>query len=104
MPEKVVITGMNIISSLGLDLQTNWDNLRQGKSGVKYITLFDASSKQTRIAAEVPPGFEEFSRSYVKKRQAGQMTRMTRMCLVCARGAVNAAGIDFDRLDRSRCA
>ena len=104
MPEKVLITGMNIISSLGLDLQTNWDNLRQGKSGVKYITLFDPSSKQTRIAAQVPPEFDEFSRSYVKKRQSGQMTRMTRMCLVCARCAVNAAGIDFERLDRSRCA
>lgn len=97
------MTGMNIISSLGLDLQTTWDNLVQAKSGVKYITLFDASSKQTRIAAEVPAEFEEYSRKFIKKRQAGQMTRVTRMCLVCARAAVAAANIDFEKMDRSRC-
>jgi 3-oxoacyl-[acyl-carrier-protein] synthase II len=104
MAEKVVVTGMNIISSLGLDLQTNWKNLLEGRSGVKTITLFDASSRQTRIAAEVPAEFEEYSRNFVKKRKAGQMTRVTRMCLVCAREAVNAAKIDFDQMDRSRCA
>ncbi len=104
MPKKVVVTGMNIISSLGLDLQSNWENLLQGKSGVRYITHFDASHKQTRIAAEVPAEFEELSKRYIKKRQAGQMTRVTRMCLVCARDAVNASGIDFSQMDRSRCA
>lgn len=104
MAKKVVVTGLNIISSLGLDLQTNWDNLVMGKSGVRTITRFDASSLQTRIAAEVPAGFDEYSRTFVKKRQAGQMTRVTRMCLVCAREAVNAAGIDFGVMDRSRCA
>ena len=97
------MTGMNIVSSLGLDLQTTWDNLVQAKSGVKYITLFDASSKQTRIAAEVPAEFEEYSKKFVKKRQAGQMTRVTRMCLVCAKAAVAAANIDFEKMDRTRC-
>ena len=67
MPERVVVTGMNIISSLGLDLQTNWNNLVAGKSGVKKISLFDASENITRIAAEVPSEFEEFSRKYIKK-------------------------------------
>jgi 3-oxoacyl-[acyl-carrier-protein] synthase II len=103
MAGKVVVTGMNIISSLGLDLQTTWDNLVQAKSGVGYITLFDASSKQTRIAAEVPAEFEDYSRKFIKKRQAGQMTRVTRMCLVCARAAVAAANIDFEKMDRTRC-
>ena len=76
MPEKVVVTGMNIISSLGLDLQTNWNNLVAGKSGVKKISLFDASRNITRIAAEVPSEFEEFSRKYIKKRAGSQMTRV----------------------------
>jgi 3-oxoacyl-[acyl-carrier-protein] synthase II len=104
MPGKVVVTGMNILSSLGLNLHSNWENLVQGKSGVKYITLFDASQKQTRIAAEVPAEFEELSKQYIKKRQGGQMTRVTRMCVVCAREAVNEARIDFSLMDRSRCA
>ncbi|MGA2822600.1 MAG: beta-ketoacyl-[acyl-carrier-protein] synthase family protein [Bacteroidales bacterium] len=103
MSEKVVVTGMNIISSLGLDLQTNWNNLVAGKSGVKKITLFDASENITRIAAEVPSEFEEFSRKYIKKRAGSQMTRVTKMCVVCAKEAVENSGIDFEQMDKTRC-
>jgi 3-oxoacyl-[acyl-carrier-protein] synthase II len=103
MPERVVVTGMNIISSLGLDLETNWNNLVAGNSGVKMISLFDASRNITRIAAEVPSEFEEYSRKYIKKRAASQMTRVTRMCVVCAKEAVEKSGIDFEQMDKTRC-
>ena len=103
MPERVVVTGMNIISSLGLDLETNWNNLVAGNSGVKMISLFDASRNITRIAAEVPSEFEEYSRKYIKKRAASQMTRVTRMGVVCAKEAVEKSGIDFEQMDKTRC-
>jgi 3-oxoacyl-[acyl-carrier-protein] synthase II len=103
MSEKVVVTGMNIISSLGLDLQTNWNNLVAGKSGVRKISLFDASGNITRIAAEVPSEFEELSRKYIKKRAGSQMTRVTKMCVTCAKEAVEKSGIDFEQMDRTRC-
>jgi 3-oxoacyl-[acyl-carrier-protein] synthase II len=103
MAEKVVVTGMNIISSLGMDLQTNWENLATGKSGVKRISLFDATENLTQIAAEVPAQFEELSRQYIKKRAASQMTRVTRMALVCAKMAVENSGLDFSLMDRNRC-
>ncbi len=104
MAGKVVITGMGIVSSLGYDLETFWRNLEAGKSGVKKISLFDASTCATRIAAEVPQDFEEFSRTLVKKRAAGQMTRVTRMCVVAAKQAVALSGLDFEKEDKSRCA
>jgi 3-oxoacyl-[acyl-carrier-protein] synthase II len=104
MAEKVVITGMNIISSLGLDLKTNWENLVAGKSGVKSITLFDASSSTTRIAAEVPPEFEEYSKKYVKKRAGSQMTRVTKMAFTCAKELIGSSQVDFEALNKSRCA
>ncbi len=94
---------MSIISSLGLDLETNWANLVQGKSGVGNITLFDASGNQTRIAAEVPAGFDELWPKHIKKRAADQMTRVTKMCYVCAKQAVAASGINFEETDRNRC-
>jgi 3-oxoacyl-[acyl-carrier-protein] synthase II len=103
MYDKVVVTGMNIISSLGLDLQSNWNNLVAGKSGVKKISLFDATDNITRIAAEVPFEFEEFSRKYIKKRAGSQMTRVTKMCVACAKAAVEASGIDFEQMDKTRC-
>ena len=103
MSKEVVITGMGLISSLGLSLEENWKNIIAGKSGVKKITLFDASSLATRIAAEVPPEFEELSRHYIKKRAGSQMTRVTRMCMTAAKLAVADSGIDFEMEDRLRC-
>ncbi|HSN50847.1 MAG TPA: beta-ketoacyl-[acyl-carrier-protein] synthase family protein, partial [Bacteroidales bacterium] len=104
MPEKVVVTGMNIISSLGLDVPENWRNLCEGKSGVKTISLFDTIGLSTKMAAEVPASFEELSKKYIKKRAGSQMTRITRMAISCAKMAVENSGIDFENLDRTRCA
>jgi 3-oxoacyl-[acyl-carrier-protein] synthase II len=42
MNNKVVVTGINIITSLGLDLDSSWSSLIEGKNGVRRITLFDA--------------------------------------------------------------
>lgn len=103
MSREVVITGMSLITSLGLSLEENWKNIVAGKSGVKYITLFDAGSLTTKVAAEVPPEFEELSRIHIKKRAAGQMTRVTRMCVTAAKMAVADSGLDFDQVDRARC-
>jgi 3-oxoacyl-[acyl-carrier-protein] synthase II len=104
MPKEVVISGMGLISSLGLSLEENWNNLVAGRSGVRNITLFDASGCTTKIAAEVPAAFEELSRNYIKKRAASQMTRVTRMCVTAAKIAVEDSGLDFSLLDRTRCA
>jgi len=103
MARRVLITGMSIVSSLGFDLLSNWNNLILGKSGVSRITLFDPSKNITQIAAEVPYAFEEHSRAYVKKRASGQMTRVTRMCIVAAKDAIKNSEIDYDLLDRNRC-
>jgi len=103
MPNEVVISGMSLITSLGLSLEENWNNLVAGKSGVKNITLFDAATLATRVAAEVPKEFEDLSRSYIKKRAASQMTRVTRMCVTAAKMAVADAGLNFDQVDRARC-
>lgn len=101
---KVVVTGMNIISSLGLSAEENWNNLLEGNSGVRRITLFDPSKHQTQIAAQVPGSFEEYAKSRVRKRQSAQMTRVTRMCFVCAKDVIEKEGINFEDFDKSRCA
>ncbi len=103
MSERVVITGMGMISSLGLTLAENWENLKAGKSGIREITLFNPGQLQTRIAGQLPDGFDELSRQYIRKRQASQMTRVTRMCVTAARMAVADAGLDFQAADRHRC-
>jgi 3-oxoacyl-[acyl-carrier-protein] synthase II len=53
MRRRVVITGMGCVTPLGTTVSELWANLKEGRSGVDYTTLFDASNFPTRISAEV---------------------------------------------------
>ena len=53
MRRRVVITGMGCINPMGNDVETMWSGLKEGRSGVDYITIFDASRFPTKIAAEI---------------------------------------------------
>lgn len=53
MRRRVVVTGMGCINPMGHDVETMWNGLKEGRSGVDDITIFDASRFPTRIAAEV---------------------------------------------------
>lgn len=102
MANKVVVTGFNMLNALGLDWEESWKNITGGKSGVKRISLFDASQNQTQIAAELPAGFSEKAEETIKKRISKQMTRVTQMCYVCAIEAVEKHGINFENIDKKR--
>ena len=53
MVRRVVVTGIGMINPLGNDLATVWNGIKEGKSGVGYNTVFDASKFPTKICAEV---------------------------------------------------
>ncbi|MDE0934840.1 MAG: beta-ketoacyl-[acyl-carrier-protein] synthase family protein [Mariniblastus sp.] len=50
---RVVVTGVGVINPLGNDIETVWSAIKEGKSGVDYTTIFDASNFPTRISAEI---------------------------------------------------
>lgn len=104
MERRVVVTGLNLITALGLDAESTWKGLLDGRSGVRLITLFDASACQTRIAAELPDGFAELAHQYCNRRLERQMARATKIGYVCARAMASASGLDFTKMDASRCA
>lgn len=103
MEKRVVVTGINLMTGVGLDLKTSWDNLVAGKSGVGKITLFDASNHQTQIASQLPDNFDEYAKSYCRKYLSKQMARATKMCYVSSKEAVTNSGIDFEKFDKRRC-
>jgi len=102
MSKKVVVTGFNMLTALGLDWEETWENIKNGKSGVKNISLFDASENQTQIAAELPSEFAEKSSFVIKKRIAKQMTRVTQMSYVCAVEAIEKHNIEIEKFDKKR--
>ena len=101
MRRRVVVTGMGMVSPLGNDVESTWAGLREGRSGVGTISLFDASTFPTRIAAEVR-GFE-MDRYVQDPDRWGECCRNTQFAVAAARMAMDHSGLgETPGLDRSR--
>ena len=86
---RVVITGLGVVSPVGIGLSEFWDNLKAGKSGIRSITRFDASGFPCRIAAEVD--FDPLT--YIDRREARKMDRFCQFAVAAARMAFADAGL-----------
>lgn len=90
MNHRVVVTGLGVISPLGLDVPTMWEALIAGKSGVDNITLFDPELLETRFAAEVK-GFDPTN--YIDRKEARHMDRFAQFAVAASLQAVAHAGL-----------
>jgi 3-oxoacyl-[acyl-carrier-protein] synthase II len=98
-PRRVVITGMGIVSPFGVGVDTYWDNVSKGKSGIKPITIIDVSQHNVKIGGEVP----DFDASvYLDKKEARRMDRFTQLGLVAAQEAMKNSGLDMEKEDPTR--
>ncbi|MEF3303000.1 beta-ketoacyl-ACP synthase II [Paenibacillus sp. GYB003] len=101
MKRRVVITGMGVMSSLGHDLETFWNNLMAGKSGVSVIESFDTSEYTTHIAAEIHDFNPE---DYIDKKEARRMDRFVQFAVAAGKSALEDAKLDIARdTDPERC-
>ncbi|MBI4282029.1 MAG: beta-ketoacyl-ACP synthase II [Chloroflexi bacterium] len=99
MATRVVVTGIGIVSPLGLSADTTWESLLAGKSGVDYISSFDAEPFETQIAAEVK-GFEPTD--FLDRKEARRMDRFVQFAAVAAQEAVARAKLNLDKENRER--
>lgn len=90
MKNRVVVTGIGVISPVGNDKDTFWRNLTNGISGIGPITRFDVSGFTTRIAGEVKD-FEPTA--YIDRKEARRMDRYTQYAVAAAHMAVEDAGL-----------
>ena len=90
---RVVVTGIGIVSPVGLDRESTWKNLLAGKSGIDQITAFDPEGFDTTIAGEVK-GFEP--ERYVGRKQARRMDRFVQLGAAAALEAVEHAGVKVE--------
>lgn len=97
---RVAITGLGVVSPLGHDVQSTWQALLAGQSGIANITQFDASAFPTRIAAEV----KQFTLSAVLRTKHNRFVMpFTAFALEAARQAVEDAGLKPSATQASRC-
>ena len=86
---RVVITGMGLVTPLGVGIEENWSALLAGRSGIGPITRFDASAFDVRIAGEVK-GFE--ITRWVTRKEARKMDPFIHYAIAAARMAADDAG------------
>ena len=96
---RVVVTGIGCLSPLGLDMATTWQNLIAGKSGIDYITLFDASKMETRFAGEVK-GFDPSN--YIGRKEARRMDRFAQLSVAASIQAVAQSGLEINSDNRDK--
>ena len=99
MKRRVVVTGVGLVSALGLDARTTWKALRQGESGIGSITRFDASNFSTRIAAEVK-GFDPLV--FMKPKDARKMDNFILYAIAASDDAIQSAQLKIDQSNSER--
>jgi 3-oxoacyl-[acyl-carrier-protein] synthase II len=98
--KRIVITGVGVISPIGNDIHSFWEALKAGRSGVDYITRFDATNFPCKIAAEVKNFAPE---NYIEDaKRIRRMDLFTQYALAAAKMAIDDAGVNFEEEDRSK--
>jgi 3-oxoacyl-[acyl-carrier-protein] synthase II len=87
---RVVVTGIGLVSSLGIGTDANWAALSAGRSGVETITKFDASQFATQIAGEVR-GFDPLQ--YIEKKDVKKMDVFIQYAIAASQFAMDDAGM-----------
>ncbi|AJS61249.1 beta-ketoacyl-ACP synthase II [Paenibacillus sp. IHBB 10380] len=97
--ERVVITGMGVISPLGNNVETLWNRLVQGESGISHIDTFDTSNHKTKIAGIIRDfnAEERFGR-----KEARRMDRFSQFAVAAAEQAVQDSGLTLEDMDKER--
>ena len=94
MSRRVAVTGVGLVSSLGIGTSANWKALLAGRSGIRPITHFDASEFASRIAGEVPD-FDPLA--FLAKKDVRKMDVFIQFAIAASEFAVQDAGLPTDR-------
>ena len=95
---RVVVTGLGAVSSVGNDVKTAWNAVKNGESGIDKITLFDASEHLVQIAGEVKNfSLEDYG---VDRKLARKMSRFGKFLLGASIEAVKDSGFDKESISK----
>lgn len=97
--ERVVVTGLGLVTPTGIGAEASWQALLAGKSGVGQITAFDTKDYPCRIAAEV----KDFdASSFMPRRKIKEMCRFTQFAMAATKMAIEDAGLELTDEERLR--
>ncbi len=99
MENRVVITGLGVVTSLGMGKEAFWNALISGVSGISTVTRFDVTDYPTKIAGEI----KDFNpQDFIDKKEARRMDRFAQFAVAGSALALEDAGLDLSRKDLDR--
>ncbi len=99
MTDRVVVTGIGLVTPIGLNSESTWNSLVEGRSGIDYISLFDAEGYESRIAGEV----DEFdATTALGRKEAKRLDRFSQFACVAAIEALEHANLNMEKEDADR--
>jgi len=93
LSRRVVVTGVGLLSPLGIGTEASWEGLRRGRSGIGPITRFDTAGFSCRIAGEVK-GFDPAK--YIEKKEIKKMGRFIQFAIAASECALRSSGLKID--------
>jgi len=99
MENRVVITGMGAVTPIGNDVNTFWNNIKNGKLGIDFITLVDNESIDVKVAAEVKDFNPEV---LLGKKDCKRLDRFSQFSLISSEEAIKSSKIDLKEVSLER--
>ncbi|AIY84136.1 beta-ketoacyl-acyl-carrier-protein synthase II [Clostridium baratii str. Sullivan] len=99
MERRVVITGMGALTPIGNSVKEFWNNAKEGKLGIDYVTLVNKDEVSVKVAGEVK-NFD--AAEAVGKKESKRLDRFSQFALACADEAIKSSGLDLDNIDKNR--
>lgn len=96
---RVVITGLGLVTPVGIGVEESWEGLCAGKSGIGEITRFDASNFATRIAGEVK---DFHPQDFLPKKEARRTSLFIAYAIAATRMAMDSSGLQIDEHNEDR--
>lgn len=99
MKRRVVITGMGVVSSLGIGVDDFWNSIKEGKNGISSVSKIDVSNLNCKVAAEI----KEFDATeFIDKKEAKRMDKYSQYAIAAAKMAIDSSGLDIEKVDNYR--
>ncbi|MCX8110099.1 MAG: beta-ketoacyl-ACP synthase II [Syntrophorhabdaceae bacterium] len=99
MKRRVVVTGVGLVTPVGVGIDNVWQDILNGKSGIANITRFDTTQFETKIAGEVKNFNPE---DYIPHKEIRKMDLFIHYSLAATKIAMNDSGLDMEKEDRER--
>jgi 3-oxoacyl-[acyl-carrier-protein] synthase II len=96
--KKIVVTGLGLVTPIGNNRKTTWENLIRGQSGVDRISNFDISAYPTKIAGEV----KDFQCDVVDSKALRRMDKFVQFALQSANEAIKNSGLEFEKENKEK--